>query len=155
MKKTKTYILTVSKVFPVTHKRKGEPTNFIESIGRQIKLHTIRANYELWRKRIDEVQKGDAVLRVVQWSAKPYKSKQETIMTLEVGSGIGIQRLTFKDKTLDGEIAISPDYDIWHSTRTKHLADNDGLSLVDFEEWFKKYDLSEPMAIIHFTKFRY
>jgi hypothetical protein len=35
------------------------------------------------------------------------------------------------------------------------LAKNDGLSLKNFKEWFKKYDISEPMAIIHFTKFRY
>jgi hypothetical protein len=35
------------------------------------------------------------------------------------------------------------------------LSKNDGLSLPDFKAWFKNYDLSEPMAIIHFTKFRY
>ena len=37
------------------------------------------------------------------------------------------------------------------------LAENDGLTLADWEAWFSnpKYDLSEPMAIIHFTKFRY
>lgn len=35
------------------------------------------------------------------------------------------------------------------------LAKNDGLSLEDFKAWFKNYDLSEPLAIIQFTKFRY
>jgi hypothetical protein len=35
------------------------------------------------------------------------------------------------------------------------IPQNDGLSPEDFKEWFKKYDLLEPMAIIHFTKFRY
>ena len=35
------------------------------------------------------------------------------------------------------------------------LAKNDGLSLDDFKAWFKSYDLSQPMAIIHFTSFRY
>ncbi len=35
------------------------------------------------------------------------------------------------------------------------LARNDGLSLEDWEAWFKDYDLSKPMAIIHFTPFRY
>jgi len=35
------------------------------------------------------------------------------------------------------------------------LANNDGLSAEDFEAWFKGYNLSEPMAIIHFTEFRY
>jgi hypothetical protein len=36
-----------------------------------------------------------------------------------------------------------------------YLAKNDGLSLDDFKEWFKGYDLSKPLALIHFTKFRY
>lgn len=35
------------------------------------------------------------------------------------------------------------------------LANNDGLSKEDWQEWFRGYDLSKPMAIIHFTKFRY
>ena len=35
------------------------------------------------------------------------------------------------------------------------IANNDGLSLDDWKEWFKGYDLSQSMAIIHFTKFRY
>ena len=35
------------------------------------------------------------------------------------------------------------------------LAKNDGLSDDDFREWFKKIDFSKPMAIIHFTDFRY
>jgi hypothetical protein len=35
------------------------------------------------------------------------------------------------------------------------LSKNDGLSLKDFKDWFKGYDLSKPMTVIHFTKFRY
>jgi len=35
------------------------------------------------------------------------------------------------------------------------IARNDGLSFDDFEEWFKDYDLSKPMAIIHYSDFRY
>ena len=35
------------------------------------------------------------------------------------------------------------------------LAINDGLTLEDFKEWFKPYDLTEVMAVIHFTNFRY
>ena len=35
------------------------------------------------------------------------------------------------------------------------LAKNDGLSFNDWFYWFEKYDLSKPLAIIHFTKFRY
>jgi len=61
----------------------------------------------------------------------------------------------FKDKEFLGQIAISPDIDIWHSYTVKDLAKNDGLEFEDFKEWFKKYNFNEPMAIIHFTEERY
>lgn len=35
------------------------------------------------------------------------------------------------------------------------LAENDGLSLEDWKAWFKDYDLTQPMAVIFFTNFRY
>ena len=46
---------------------------------------------------------------------------------------------------------------VWVTKKAElnELAKNDGLTLPDFKEWFYKYDLSTPMAIIHFTKFRY
>ena len=34
-----------------------------------------------------------------------------------------------------------------------HLSNNDGLDFDDWKEWFKGYDLSKPLAIIHFTKY--
>ena len=37
----------------------------------------------------------------------------------------------------------------------EELAINDGLSLKDWTDWFKSYDLSKPLAIIHFTRYRY
>lgn len=60
----KTYVLTLSKVFPKTHKRAGEETEFELKFvfgGNLEKKHTIRANYPLWEYRISEVQKGRAV----------------------------------------------------------------------------------------------
>ena len=148
----KTYVLTVSRTFPKTHKRAGEQTWFVEKIneaGMPIsdepimgkKIHTIRANYELWKKRIDEVQKGNAIISIRYWSGKPYNSKQVEICQLNRFSGIGLE-----------EVIIPCMNDIDH---IKQLAKNDGLSLEDFEEWFKKYDFSKPLAIIHFTAFRY
>ena len=35
------------------------------------------------------------------------------------------------------------------------LAANDGLSLADWKEWFKNYDLTQPLAVIQFTPFKY
>ena len=93
----KTFVLTVSRVFPKTHKRAGKQTWFVEKINQAgmpvsdetimgKKIHTIRANYELWEKRAMQI--------------------------------------------------------------------NDGLSFDDFCEWFKVRQNS-PMAVIHFTEWRY
>lgn len=157
MKKVKTYILTVSKNFPVTHKRKGNPTNFPEHILDGTKIHTIRAKYDTWKKRVDEVIKGEAIIKVVNWSAKPYNSKQEEIIIFDKDSGIGVQDLYF-DCNMLSESNVSNETSK-NGTQTYVssyvLSQNDGLSLADFQEWFKNYDLSEPMAIIHFTPFRY
>ena len=63
----KTYNIMLSVVFPATHPRKGQPTGFKEKVLRAVcktgerylsdirpKVHTIRANYPLWKKRIEE-----------------------------------------------------------------------------------------------------
>ena len=158
IKKMKTYVLTVSQTFPKTHKRAGEETGFIDKIKGGVKPHTIRANYELWKKRIDEVNAGNAVLSIRYWSGRPYYTKQVEICQLGKDSGCGVQALIFTDKTLLGATACGPEYPnpTWYfGLNIGGLAKNDGLSELDFVEWFKKYDLSKPMAIIHFTDFRY
>ena len=156
----KTYIITLSRHFLANHKRAGEETHFKEKflLGQGLidydtpslaKIHTIRANYPLWEKRIKEVQEGRAVLSVRQWTGKPYRSKQVEIAMLTAENGVGIQRLEFTDCRLrfpymDGE-----------RTSMVSIAEHDGLSLNDWVEWFNGYDHSRPLAIIHFTKFRY
>lgn len=165
----KTYVITLSQVFPKGHKRSGEPTKFRAAFqsGQTcskckkrnpamctgecfsgLKIHTIRANYPLWLKRITEVQQGKAVLSVRQWTGKPYRSPQEEIAMLTSENGLGVQELKmidlFRPTTINGNRVELPD-----------LAANDGLSFNDWYDWFKSYDLKQPMAIIHFTKFRY
>lgn len=63
----KTYVLTLSKQFPHSHKRAGEPTLFAARVFQREKIHTIRNNYPLWAKRIKEIQQGEAVLSIRQW----------------------------------------------------------------------------------------
>lgn len=173
----KTHVLTVSRVFPTTHKRKGERTKFVCKILHTInhnggsdlfdrcghecnvscerrlldpKLHTVRANYEYWRKRILEVRDGEAILSVRYWSGKPYNSKQRTICNLTSDDGIGIQKIWGNgNNTWSIDNAELPYYG------SIDICRNDGLSFDDFNDWFRKYDLSEPMALIHFTDFRY
>ena len=174
----KTYAITLSRHFLANHKRAGEETHFKEKflLGQSCpdcaspqdlsginisdcnscvrdcsfpKLHTIRANYPLWEKRIKEVQEGRAVLSIRQWTGKPYRSKQVEIATLTAENGVGLQMLEFTDCRLHFPYIDSE----W--TSMVSIAKNDGLSLNDWVEWFYGYDHSRPLAIIHFTKFRY
>lgn len=165
-----TYYLTLSQVFPSTHARAGKPTNFeaafragqvfnrgSECLYRHPKLHTIRANYDFWAKRFEKIAAGEACLSIRQWTGKPYRSKQVELAKLTREDGIGIQELHIVKEKLnsrpiwlgyvDGE---QGDYKFF-----TNLSGNDGLSFDDWLEWFKGYDLSKPLAIIHFTKFRY
>ena len=169
----KTHVLLVSRTFPKGHKREGDPTYFVEKIlnngdilptsdvlieweivGFDPKIHTCRKNYELWAKRIKEVQEGKAILSLRYWSDKPYRSKQVEFAVLDKDSGVGVQKLDFFANSfimprIDGS---NFQYEFFHSNI---LCKNDGLEWEDFKDWFKNYDLSKPMAIIHFTSFRY
>lgn len=167
----KTYVITLSKRFPAGHNRAGDLTFFHETLSNALhnteatltvddaddtsikiyerKIHTIRANYPLWDKRIAEVERGEACLSIRQWTGKPYRSKQVEIARLTKEDGVGIQRLEF----VNGKLGL-PRIGIVYQ-RKNEIALNDGLSFEDRENWFKNYDLAQPMAIIHFTKFRY
>jgi len=153
----KNYYLTLSQVFPATHPKAGRPTYFEEKLLQHTKLHTIRANYEFWKKRFEKIATGEACLSIRQWVGKPYGkgSTQREIVRLTREDGIGIQKLTFPFGTFN-EAAIEDAERIGvFSGIAQTLATNDGLSLRDWEAWFKDYDLSKSMAIIHFTPFRY
>jgi hypothetical protein len=147
----KTYVVTVSKFFPGFHPKKGEETGFVEKILSGEKIHTIRGNLELWEKRIAEVQEGKAVLSLRYWSGKPYRSPQVEFKQLTSVDGVGIQEIEFYR-----EICTNTLVDYFSENYSK-IAQNDGLGRGDYVDWFAsgKYDLSKPMAIIQFTKFRY
>ena len=168
-KKLKVYVITLSKNYQVGHPKAEQPTFFkykflnmvfdypcsvIEAndgpdiVIEDRKGHTIRKNFELWKKRIDEVIEGKAVLSVREWTGKPYNSPQVEIALLTAKDGVGIQKL---EATPLGWFIDSYDSDVTNEI----LAKNDGLSLEDFKAWFKNYKITEPMAIIHFTNFRY
>ncbi|WP_044201003.1 hypothetical protein [Flammeovirga sp. OC4] len=141
--KKKTYVLTLSKYFPKTHKRAGERTGFLDNILLS-KLHTIRSNYDLWNERAEKINEGEAILSIRYWSGLPYKSKQVELLKLEK---IGVEKLEEPDNFVFAK--IEGKYFDW-----KTVAENDGLTFENFCEWFKKRQ-SEPMAILHFTSFRY
>lgn len=146
----KTYVLTVSQVFPKTHKRSGQDTGFITSIKEGEKVHTIRGNYELWSKRFEKINEGKAFLSVRVWEGVPYNSNQREVLRFDKSHGIGIEKIIFDDYLYGCQINGDR-----FSVNSEMIAENDGLNSSDFEEWFKGYDLTEEMAIIHFTDFRY
>lgn len=167
----KTFVLIVSKQFPAKHKRRGQFTFFVDQILSALdkseypddnfiprankKIHTMRSNYELWKKRIELIQAGKALLSIRYWSGSPYNykrdgSKQVEVIKLTKSSGIGIQKIELDPFGLNFKI----DDREWDFENGHLLAQNDGLLVEDLKEWFKDYDL-RPMALIHFTKFRY
>lgn len=151
----KTHVLFVATHFPYFHVRSGDQTHFVRWIIMGVKRHTVRGKYDRWIKKIKEVQAGKAVLSVRIWSGKPYHSTPVEVFKLAQGSDLGIERLDF---TPEGWKVQNQ-----RLLKAESLATNDGLSLDEFKSWFqptirkieKANYTTEPMAIIHFTRFRY
>ena len=170
--KIKTYNIMLSRVFPKTHPRAGEDTGFKPKVFASFnnmpcylkKLHTIRANYPLWKERFDEVQRGEAVINLRLWLGEPYRSKTVLIKTLTADDGIGIQKVRInthhvclknEPEYFCSEVGIVDDVYEAMLVPSERLANNDGLELQDWLDWFSDYDNTQPLAIIHFTPFRY
>ena len=133
-----TYVLMLSTQFPSYHIRAGQPTNFIDSIQNKTKIHTIRTNYELWKKRFKKIDQGLAVLSVRYWKGIPYKSNQIESFVFDKSDGIGIEKILF--------------YDYLYSCQIEDVGFSVSGLMIQLNFL---YDFSKPMAIIHFTKYRY
>lgn len=175
IKPLKQIVLILSSQFMKSHPRAGEPTHFAVKIFSALgkfhdklgnatrassivpKLHTILAGFKEWEAKIAKVNRGEAILRVVTWSGVPYRSPWVDVAVLTKDDGIGVQPLIFPEHfmlpVVCGESYPNPTW--YKGIQCVELAKNDGLEFADFKAWFKGYDLSKPMAIIHFTKFRY
>ncbi len=143
----KTYVLIISQFFPKTHSRSGSETNFEESIESGIKKHTIRGNFDFWKKRFEKINSGEAVLSVRCWTGKPYKDPQKELFRFSKKDCIGIQKIQHKEEGwfVDDELT---------DLTTEVVSGNDGLSENDFLEWFKGHP-KEEMVLINFSHFRY
>jgi len=163
MKMEKKVIITLSKKFPKKHSKSGQPTDFAEKLANTLhdkdgwrKLHTIRHNFDMWQHNIEKINAGRFFLSVRQWSAAPYRSKQEEIERIKK---LGYQRISLRyDKDTDTITALIDGTKKLEDFGILNLAHNDGLSPEDFKEWFFG-DCSESKTfngiIIHFTDFRY
>lgn len=141
------------------HPKAGQPTFFAEKLTGPVpmKIHTVRAGYDFWKKRIDEILEGKAILSVRRWEAVPYRSKQKTIREFTSRDGIGIQHIGMH-KPNPGQICWNVD-DRKIDRQLNDIARNDGLTCEDFVRWFfpnpKEPDVLFDGAIIHFTPSRY
>lgn len=144
VKSKKVYVLMLAKNFLASHPKAGQPTRFNNLIRVGIKIHTLRNNYDFWKKRVGNINAGKAVLSIREWEGKPYNSKQTVLYILEK---VGIQKLEI---TPIGLFIDSAESDLG----LKDFAENDGLLIADFFAWFKKSPAKE-LAIIHFTEKRY
>ena len=159
MKKTKikTYVITLSKNYMKGHPKEGQPTNFKENFLSGEKIHTIRGNYDLWKKRLDDVRDRKAILSIRQWEGKPYRSPQIEIAKITSASCCGVQHISlWKPNENDIYWQIN---DRKTNVQLHDVAKNDGLDIEDFRRWFiPKKDVKDfyfEGAIIHFTPFRY
>jgi hypothetical protein len=120
---------------------------FVEPIRSGRKIHTIRANYEFW-KRFDY---QECSIRV--WTGKPRRSPQREVFKRI----IHVQPIRlWHNKTLDGH-KMPPEFYATNGTAIENsvLAKNDGFESVDdFMNWFYNYK-DGILAVLHFTNFWY
>lgn len=144
-------IITLCRVFPATHPKRGLLTGFEQKIKTGEKKHTIRNSRFVWDKRYHDILAGKKYLSLREWTGRPYYTEQREFARRY---NIGLQNITMiYDKRDDVP-------QVWIDNKKvpiEEVAKNDGLSVKDFISWFfenGKSNLFEGV-IIHFTPFRY
>jgi len=130
-------------------KRISFNSQFVNEAGNDLipgKIHTIRQNYEYWKKFEGKE------LALFTWEGKPYQkgSKQKVFCVKRLISVqevyMNYYNLFFKSR----EDCING-----NEITGDHLAENDGFEKwSDCVKWFCDYPPGE-LAILHFTDFRY
>lgn len=159
-------VVTLTKKFFDAHPTlAGKPTGFADMVRNGTKIHTCRQNYEYWKTKVDALKAANGTLCIREWSGRPYRSKQDTIIEIPA-SVVGVERLVLTK----GKHHVEP----YRHTITYHratvegkevniaeLARNDGFdNAIDYTDFFKPLfedakDGVIEMAIIHFTPYRY
>lgn len=136
-------------------------TCYCPSSSEIMKVHTIRTNMERWAGIIQKVQDGKALISVRQWRGRPYEKGNVQVELFRLGKddGVGMQTLSVMEYT-DADDGIERavyciDGKPMPMLTLKQIAENDGLTVEDWKEWFTGMSFEKPLPIIHFTKFRY
>lgn len=65
-------VVTLCRVFPVTHSLAGKPTEFEGKLKEHKKIHTIRYNKNgVWDKRYKDIATAKNILSVREWTGRP------------------------------------------------------------------------------------
>jgi hypothetical protein len=124
---------------------------FVNATGDDLvpgKIHTIRQNYEYWKR----FEGREAAL--FTWEGKPYRSKQQVFCVKRI---VSVQKVTMNKVTPKHPVFFIPNgQSFWDRKYLSNyeLCKNDGLSFEAFNLWFSAYPEGD-MAIIHFTDCRY
>jgi hypothetical protein len=119
--------MTFSSVFPATHPRAGNSTDFEAKILDGRKKHTVRQNYNYWAKH-----NGQSVM-LCTWTGRPYKSpiKRFAAATLRVEKIIRVIDRLDNETT---EIYMAGQR--LASYTLIDFASDDGLTVAEFYNWF-------------------
>lgn len=128
----------LAKKFPKGHYKAGIHTFFKFKFEKGSKIHTIRRNYSLWKKRAEQVNSGEAYISVREWSGKPYRSPQNEIAKIY---NVVVEQVKFED---GNPVLIENN----QQKNMLKIATNDGLDLDEFRSWFK--GANGTYALIHF-----
>lgn len=155
MKKKITMI--ISRVFPETHSKRGEPTDFANKIASGEKKHTIRSNYDMWNVNAQKMEGGNYYLSLRQWSGFPRKSRLVEIAKRY--NPIGVQAIELHYHHSNDTVTATIDGCECRDISSLELAKNEGLSERDFKEWFFGENPHEDKifkgCIVHFTNLEY
>lgn len=155
--------VTFSRTYPAYHPRKGEPTDFVDKIWKCLydenrlygvfeyqeeydehfgfeqcknvhqfmpKLHTIRAG--------KKYKEGDFIKPMV-WAEKPYRKTQTGLWKLQIAPEIQLKKVYDFELNKFEFILNGCILDL---SKLTTLANNDGLTVDDFECWFNVKEFS-------------
>lgn len=125
----KKVVVTLCRVFPVTHSLAGKPTEFEGKLKEHKKIHTIRYNKNgVWDKRYKDIASGKKYLSVREWTGRPYNSEQREFAQYDK---IGLQHITM---TYGVDDAVPQIWIDGKQIPIEIVAKNDGLTVEQFVE---------------------
>lgn len=150
-------VLTASRVFPIKHSRHGQPTDFADKILNGSKIHIIRRNLDIWKLNEEKINSGNYYISVCQWSGKPYASSH--VEVARINSPISVQPIAISYHSDSDTLSAVIDGKEYSAPDCNAIAQNEGLSLLDFKEWFFGQNPSADKTfygvIVHFTNLKY